>query len=515
MKNLPHLLCLSLLTISLSAQPTIEWQKTLGGSGLEEIYSTQQTTDNGYIAAGFTYSNNGDVTGFHGGIDAWVVKFSSTGSIEWKKTYGGTDVDWAYEIQQTFDGGYILAGYTASNNGDVSGNHGGKDAWVVKLNGSGGIQWQKSLGGSGWDEAWAIRQTTDGGYIMAGRSASQNGDVTGNHGSLDYWIVKLSSIGGIEWQKSLGGTGEDNAYAVKQTSDGGYIVAGESLSQNGDITGNHGDADYWVVKLSATGSLEWQKSFGGSSLDRSNDIVQADDGGYVVVGQASSNNGDITQHYLGYDIWVVKMDPSGEIQWQKSLGGSDQDWGSAIQKTSDGGYVIAGSAWSTDGDLQNCNCIVDIWVVKVSSEGILQWQKSLGGSMGEDGNAIYQTSDGGYVVAGMAWSDDGDVTGHQAKSDFWIVKLSPASVGLDEIPDAFGGRLEIYPNPAHQSISLKTSSAETSLSVSIRDLLGREISRQNIQSGEPVDLAHIPSGLYLVLATTTSGRAFSGKLRKE
>ena len=515
MKCLFYLLCFSFLTTSILAQPSIEWQKALGGSEIEEIFSTQQTSDGGYIAAGFTYSNDGDVTGFHGGIDAWVVKFSSTGSVEWKKTYGGTNVDWAYAIRQTIDGGYILAGYTASNNGDVTGNHGGKDAWVVKLTSLGAIQWQKTLGGSGWDEAWAIQQTTDSGYIMVGRSASQNGNVTGNHGGLDYWVVKLSNIGVIEWQKSLGGTGEDNAYSVKQTNDGGYIVAGESLSHNGDVTGNHGDADYWILKLSTTGSLEWQKSFGGSSIDRANDVIQTNDGGYIVVGQVFSNNGDVAQHYGGNDIWVVKTTSTGEIEWQKTLGGSDQDWGQSIQKTSDGGYVIAGSTWSHDGDVLNTNSIADIWVVKLNVDGVIKWQKTLGGSLGEDGYSIYQTTDNGYIVAGSAFSNDGDVTGHHAKSDFWIVKLSPASVGTEEIPDGINAPLEIYPNPAHNSISLKTSTEEPSLSVSIIDILGREISRQTIQNGESLDIASIPSGLYLVLATAPSGRSFAGKLRKE
>ena len=190
--------------VTLFAQPTIQWQRAMGGSEFEESFSTQQTNDGGYITAGYTRSNNGDVSGFHGGIDFWIIKLNAAGVVEWKNTYGGTDVDWAYAIQQTADGGYIVAGFTESNNGDVSGNHGDKDAWLLKLSGTGAIEWQKTLGGSGWDEAWAVQQTSDGGYIMAGRSASQNGDASGNHGGLDYWVVKLSATAVIEWQKCLG-----------------------------------------------------------------------------------------------------------------------------------------------------------------------------------------------------------------------------------------------------------------------------------------------------------------------
>ena len=500
----------------LFAQPTIQWQKTLGGSELEEVRSVKQTNDGGYIAAGVTTSYDGDVVGNHGGRDMWVVKFTETGAVEWKKAYGGTGVEWPYAIQQTPEGGYIVAGYADSNNGDVTGNHGGKDAWVVKLSSTGAIEWQKSLGGSGWDEAWAIQLTSDGGYILAGRSNSLDGDVTGNHGGLDYWVVKLNNLGAIEWQRSLGGTKEDNGYAVRQTMDGGYIVAGESLSTNGDITGNHGDADYCVVKLGPMGNLEWQKSFGGTGLDRANVVVQANDGGYVVIGQASSNIGDITHPHGGYDIWVVKMDSFGILEWEKSFGGSDQDWGSAVQLTIDGGYVIGGSTWSNDGDAIGNDGITDMWVVKLSGSGTLQWQKSLGGSLGEDGFAIQQTYDGGYILGGKTWSNDGDLTEHIGKSDFWVVKLSPASVGVQDLP-AFhtAAHLEAFPNPAHQAISISIPDNNSTISVSISDLLGKQILRQNIQNSGVIDVSSFANGMYLVVATDYLGKVYSSKIWKE
>ena len=156
------------------------------------------------------------------------------------------------------------------------------------------IQWQKSLGGSSYDLAKSIQQTSDGGYIIAGESDSTNGDVTGNHGTSDFWIVKLNALGIIEWQKSLGGSYSDMANSIQQTSDGGYIVAGESGSINGDVTGNHGNADYWIVKLDPSGNIQWQKSLGGSNRDAANSIKQTSDGGYIVAGESSSNNGDVT-----------------------------------------------------------------------------------------------------------------------------------------------------------------------------------------------------------------------------
>ncbi|MCD6097265.1 T9SS type A sorting domain-containing protein [bacterium] len=171
-------------------------------------------------------------------------------TIQWQKCLGGSGYDYAYSIQQTDDGGFIVAGYSNSNDGDVSGNHGERDYWVVKLNSAGDLVWQKSLGGSSWDEAWSIQQTSDGGFIVAGYSESNDGDVSGHHGGYDYWVVKLDSAGDIVWQKCLGGSYWDYAYSIQQTFDGGYIVAGESRSNNGDVSGNHGWGDYWVVKLS-------------------------------------------------------------------------------------------------------------------------------------------------------------------------------------------------------------------------------------------------------------------------
>jgi Secretion system C-terminal sorting domain len=509
MKSPFTLLISTLFVNSLHAQPAIQWQKSLGGSNFDEVSSIKETKDGNYIAAGFTASNNGDIIGNHGTLDMLVVKYNNIGNIIWQKTYGGSNIDWAYAMENTLDGGYIVTGFTDSDNGNVSGNHGGSDAWVVKLNNLGDIQWQKCLGGSGWDEAWAIAVTLDGGYIVAGRSNSTNGDVSGNHGGLDYWVVKLNGSGSIEWQKCYGGSSEDNAYAVRQTSDGGYIVTGEALSNNGDVSGNHGDADYWVIKLSPTGNLEWQKCLGGSGLDRANGIVEAEDGGYVVMGQASSNNGDITHPRGGYDIWVAKITHNGALEWEKSFGGSDQDWGQEIQKTKEGGYVLIGSAWSKDGDIQDTTSIADFWVLKLSREGGLEWQKSLGGSIGETGRSIQQTSDDGYIVGGRAWSNDGDLTQNKGKSDFWVIKLSPLSVGVENTPGLSTIPLEIHPNPATELISLNIGTFDQAIQVRVMDMHGRTVLRKHSTSSRNLDVSGLPSGVSI------SGGLYVGKFLKE
>jgi hypothetical protein len=295
-------------------EPYITWRKCLGGSDWDAVIPIQQTSDGGDIVAGVTSSNNGDVSGNHGAYDFWVVKLSSTGSLQWQKCLGGSGSDDAASIQQTSDGGYIVAGSTRSNDGDVSGNHdvsgnyGESDFWVVKLSSTGSLQWQKCFGGSNWDHAASIQQTSDGGYIVAGSTGSSDGDVSGKHAGFDFWVVKLSSTGSLQWQKCLGGSGSDLAASIQQTSDGGYIVAGITSSNNGDVSGNHGAEDFWVVKLSSTGSLQWQKCFGGSNWDRAYSIQQTSDGGYIVAGMTESNNGDVSGNHGESDIWVVKLD---------------------------------------------------------------------------------------------------------------------------------------------------------------------------------------------------------------
>ncbi len=374
------------------------------------------------------------------------------------------------------------------------------------------LQWQKSIGGTNFDEVTSIQQTDDGGYIAAGFTSSNNGDIIGNHGGIDFLVVKYNHSGTIEWQKTYGGSGVDWGYAIENTPDGGFIMAGYTDSNNGDVTGNHGDYDYWVVKLSPSGSLEWQKCFGGSALDRANDVVQAEDGGYIVMGQASSSNGDITNPRGGYDIWVVKMSHNGTLEWQKSFGGSDQDWGQAIQRTIDGGYVICGSNWSNDGDIEDPASIYDIWVLKLSREGTLEWQKLLGGSIGETGRAIQQTSDGGYIVGGMAWSSDGALTENKGKSDFWVVKLSAASVGV--APEPHPLPMEISPNPATESITLRFGGDGATNQVSIMDAQGRRRLRARASDGGQIDVSRLPAGLYFVSAWSATGSLYSGKFLK-
>lgn len=472
--------------------PVVEWKKSLGGSGQDIPYSIAKTSDGGYIIAGYSNSNNGDVTQNFGSEDYWIVKLSSTGTIQWQKSYGGSSYEYPYDIKQTNDGGYIIAGYTNSNNGDITGFQGITDFWIVKLTTNGTIEWQKTLGGTHIDYARSIQQTIDGGYIVIGETYSNNGDVTGNHGSLDYWVVKLNSTGTIQWQKTLGGSDGDYPTSIKQTTDGGYIAIGYTYSTNGDVTVNQGHDDYWIVKLNSTGTIQWQKTLGGTGHDEAYDVEQTSDGGYIIAGTTESVNGNITTNYGGYDYWIVKLNSTGSLEWQKSVGGYSNEIPNSIKLTQDGGCIIAG--WSGSENIIGDFRIIDYWIVKLNSTGNLEWQKSLGGSNYDRATSIQQINDGSYIVTGYAFSNDGDVIGNHGNYDYWIVKLSQDSLSNSTFTNL---NLLLYPNPSTSLLNIQTPNDLIIDKIIITDLSGKVILEQTKKTNK-INTESLPNGIYLL-----------------
>lgn len=474
---------------SVTAQaPALQWQRSIGGTDDDDAFSIQQTSDGGYIIAGSSKSNDGDFTGNHGGYDYSISKLDGAGNIAWNKSLGGSGDDMASSIQQTSDGGYIVAGKSNSTDGDATGNNGQFDYWIVKLDPSGNISWQKSLGGSDDDYANCIQQTTDGGFIVVGDTYSIDGDVTGLHGWGDFWIVKLNISGDITWQRSLGGTNFDGAESIQQTTDGGYIVAGLSGSNDGDVTVNNGQYDFWIVKLDDTGSISWQKSFGGNSDDVALSIQQTADGGYVVAGLTTSITGF-------WDYWIIKLDGIGSISWDSVVGGGNSDRAASIQQTIDEGYIVAGNTGSNDGDVTGNHGNVDSWVVKLDNVGIISWQKSLGGNNNDYANSVIQIADGSYVVLGLSDSNNGDVSGNHGGFDSWIVKLDAES-GLKEIDTL---KLSIYPNPTSGKLIITSVYEEIGKPYSITDVLGNIVSQGIINSiSVELDITLFDSGVYYI-----------------
>jgi hypothetical protein len=396
----------------------MSWQKSLGGSDDDYANSIRPTSDGGSIVVGYSSSNDVDVSGNHGGKDYWIAKLTSSGIISWQKSLGGSSDDYAYDVQQTTDGGYIVAGKSMSTDGDVVGNNGQYDAWVVKLNSTGSILWKKSIGGLNDDGAKSIQQTADGGYVLAG--------FTTLNGSYDYWVVKLNNLGNVVWQNSMGGSDYDGANCVNQTSDGGFIIAGYTLSSDGDVSGNFGGSDFWVLKLDINGNISWQSQLGGgSNFDYAHSIEQTSDGGYIIAGYTSSSDGDINSgNNGGTDYWIVKLNATGGISWERTYGGSDNEYAYSVQQTSDGGYIVAGSALSLDGYVSDNNGGSDYWILKLNSSGVVVWKKALGGSGYDIAKSIQETSGGDYIVAGYTLSNDGDITENNGGADYWIAKIS-------------------------------------------------------------------------------------------
>jgi hypothetical protein len=398
--------------------PEIQWQMTFGGTDYDKGKSIHKTTDGGYIIASRSYSYDGDVSLNHGDLDVWVIKLGKNGGIKWQKSFGGTKLDNCNSIIQTSDGGYIFAGYSFSDDGDVSLNHGEADAWIVKLNEDGNLLWQKSLGGTNSDSANSIIETNDGGFVFVGTSSSNDGIVSGNHGLSDAWIVKLEEDGSLLWQKSFGGTAFDYALSVIQSSDGGLIFTGDSNSNDGDVSNNHGGKHAWVVKLKANGELEQQKIIGLLDVsEESLSIVETAKGGYVLAGKAFVND--------DYDAWIAKLDSDFNILWQKIYGGTKSDEANSIIETKDFGYIFAGSSSSIDRDVTKNQGGTDAWIAKLNADGNILWQKSYGGSDYDYVVSIIKDEVGGLVTLGYTYSNDGDTSGQHGLSDVWIVKFAP------------------------------------------------------------------------------------------
>lgn len=476
-------------------EPAIEWQGCLGGSG-PDYWSpaARATPDGGMVVSASTYSTDGDVSGWSSSEkNFWVVKLDGLGSIAWERVLGGSENDDPYTLDLTHAGGYVVAGTTLSNDIDVTGNHGYYDAWVVELDGDGDIVWQRTFGGSEFECVRSVKQTLDGGYVFCGRANSIDGDVVGNHGGGDAWVVKLDALGAIQWQRCLGGAHSDYANSILPTSDGGYVMAGETHSVDGDVQESHGGYDGWVVKLDHSGYIEWETSLGGSDWEHFSGVCQAEDGGYIVAGATESIDGDVVGlHEGGYDMWVVKLDVSGVLQWQATLGGTDSEQAKDVAPVAGGGYAVLGDAQSDDGDVVGLNGSTDFWVVKLTDSGVIEWQKPLGGVAPDHGFAIDACSNGDLVLCGYSNSNNGDVSGNHGSTDVWVVRLGWGGLGFPEIDVNV---LEACPNPSSGIFGVSFPVAVSD--IFLYDSLGRLVFSQSVSAPSfSLDMNAYPSGTY-------------------
>ena len=407
----------------------IEFVKTLGGSNNESAKSIVRTSDGGYAVFGYTQSIDGDIITTSSAIqyDLWLLKFSADDTLQWQKTFGGSKDDKGYKVIQTNDDGFVVTGFSKSIDGNVSANEGFEDIWLLKLDTFGTIVWQINTGFSGTDKGFSVTQTSDGGYFLGGiLDVSASGGL-GNkrqqrHAGGDFWGIKLSGNGTIEWRKYFGGTNTDTCYDVVETTNG-YLMIGSSDSDDVDIKNNKGAYDVWVVKIDKTGTLLWEKSFGGSQTDEAYQIVKTNDNHFLLVGETSSTDKDVGNQNGGADIWVLKIDTDGNIVWQKTFGGTHFDVGKSIKSTEDGGFLIAGNTRSLDKDITENKGNNDVWALKINSSGKLLWQKTVGGSDIDLAFDIVELSDNSIIVVGETSSNDKDIIQNKGFTDVLIVKL--------------------------------------------------------------------------------------------
>ena len=368
--------------VKLDANGNLQWTKTIGGPKDDWGRSLIQTSDGGYAIAGFTSSFGA------GQADVYLVKLDANGNLQWTKTIGGPESEGGYSLIQTSDGGYAIAGYTASFGA------GQLDVYVVKLDANGNLQWTNTIGGPKGEEGHSLIQTSDGGYAIAGKTNSFGA------GDYDVYVVKLDANGNLQWTKTIGGENEDWGSSLIQTADGGYAIAGYTV-----FLGAEPPFNVYFVKLDANGNLQWTKTIGGPHFDVGNSLIQTSDGGYAIAGDTGPPG--------EWDIYVVKLDAKGNLQWTKTIGGPHFDVGNSLIQTSDGGYAIAG----TTGSFGAGNG--DVYVVKLDAKGNLQWTKTIGEKDWDEGHSLIQTSDGGYVIAGSTSSFGFGAGG----ADVYVIKL--------------------------------------------------------------------------------------------
>jgi hypothetical protein len=392
--------------------------KAIGGKNNDWGSSLIQISDGGYAITGFTFSFGAGET------DVYVVKLDANGNLQWTKTIGGPDFDVGTSLIQTSDGGYAIAGYTFSFGA------GEDDVYVVKLDANGNLQWTKTIGGKDADGGSSLIQTSDGGYAIAGYTFSFGA------GGEDVYVVKLDANGKLQWTKTIGGPGDEIGFSLIQTSDGGYAIAGGTYSFGA------GEADVYVVKLDANGNLQWTKTIGGKNDDAGLSLIQTSDGSYAIAGSTLSfGAGQL-------DVYVVKLDASGNLQWTKTIGGKDWDAGLSLIQTSDGGYAIAGAtkSFGTGGE--------DVYVVKLDAHGNLQWTKTIGGENDERGSSLIQTSDSGYAIAGYT------ISFGAGGRNVYVVKLDrngDACCTVSQTPQVGSdGRLGSPTSPIHSGGTLTT-----------------------------------------------------------
>ena len=399
--------------------PTVQQQNVVGGQKVDSGKKLIKTSDGGYILVGNTQSS--ELEGFMGESDIIVAKLDKDLNVQWIKLVGGKGWDEAADIKETNDG-YVVLGYTLSTDVDSQVNKGGWDYLLAKLDKSGNKQWVKLYGGSGHDISSKVIVTSEGNYLIVGSTNSVNGDTGGNIGTWDTWLLKVGTEGQILANKVIGGLDREKGMDILEVEDG-YVIASITNSIEGQVPYNHGESDIWFVKLSKDlNTFVFNKAFGGTDQDEISKIMKTSDGNFLIVGYTTSVDGDVQKNSGYWDFWVIKADPDGNIIWQKTYGGEEEDVSYSAVEFPDGGYAIVGHTLSKN-TIDGFKGAVDVWVVDIDEEGNVRWDKTYGGTLAEYGYDILIDEDGSLVIIGSSFSKNQDLGKNIGGSDIWIFKI--------------------------------------------------------------------------------------------
>lgn len=488
-----------------SSQSAVQWQATFGGTYGEWVEDAIQSSDGGFVIIGETESADGDFLTNKGNKDIGVVRIDSAGNKSWSFCYGGIDEEEATSIIEGHNGKYYIVGSTRSNEHDVSGNHGGADAWLLCIDINGIIQWQKCYGGTNDDRFYQIIQSNTG-FLIIGSTRSNDGDVSGNHGfqTWDTWLIEVDTLGTLLRQKCFGGSDAEHGKAIILLHDSIPIILSQSRSSDGDLDTNRGNYDVWLFRLNFLWAFSWKKTFGGSATENSYKLLLSTDTSIIFLGSTSSVDGDVNGNHSQYDdAWLVKLDEYGNISTSKCLGGSNDDFCQSIIQTPDNGFILTGYGGSNNGDVIHIPDLVgENWIVKIDSSFNVEWSRTFGGIYYEQGNTIILTDDGGYFSAASKYDYVPSLLSNFR--DFWCLKLAHF-VDVEDFEQEQLVTFNAFPNPASQRLNISINSTESQIcTIRVFDITGSLVHAEKItllNGMGTIDVSTLPSGVYILRTT--------------
>ncbi|MES2513335.1 MAG: T9SS type A sorting domain-containing protein [Bacteroidota bacterium] len=492
----------SVFTLTAYAQsPNIQWQNIIAGNDADVVNRTIQSTGGNFYSVGQTHSTSGNMNNYHGAWDGWISKIDVNGNFVWKKPIGGAHHDYLTDIIQTSDGNYIACGTSYSDDGDLSGlpySTISKNIWLIKFNDS-GILWQQKYGGSGevgYNVNTKIKETSNGHLHVFANSNSNDHDIVNHFGSNawnDIVYFELDATGAILSQKNFGGSEDDNLGSVTTTSDGGFVILGTSRSLDFDVSQHLTDTafyDTWIFKIDGSQNMVWEKSFLVSTFSSGSSIKELTNHNFIFnsLDSASFGQGALTV-----------LSPNGNLLWRKTYGGSSIDKIDDVTEISPNSIFFSGHTYSVDGDLSFNLKGEAIWVAEIDSLGNIKAGDTYGGSMMDDGATITKTNDNSLLLSCGSSSNDYDFVHPYMWScwcaEAWIVKLKPLSVGIfeNDAPHAFS----LYPNPASEVIHVSTSANLSNELYTLVNALGQTVLSGKLEhQNNTIDIQQLTPGFY-------------------